>query len=74
MVRIFFFIVLIRNICVHLGVNISFESGKSIRVNDEILTKLASSPAHYSSFTIYKAGLFVVINGTHFILRWDHGK
>jgi hypothetical protein len=50
------------------------ESGKPIRVNDKDLTTLASSPARYSSFTVYKAGLFVVINGTHFILRWDYGK
>ncbi|CAF0823545.1 unnamed protein product [Adineta steineri] len=56
------------------GINISFESDKSIYVNDKALTTLTSSPAHYSSFTIHKAGLFVVINGTHFILRWDMGN
>jgi hypothetical protein len=58
----------------YTGERISFESGKSLHVNGQALTKLASSPARYLSFTIYKAGLFVVVNGTHFILRWDHGK
>lgn len=57
-----------------LGVQISFESGKSIQVNDKELTSLGSSPARYSSFTIYKAGLFAVINGSHFIIRWDYGS
>ncbi|CAF1077448.1 unnamed protein product [Adineta steineri] len=56
------------------GINISFESDKSIYVNDKALTTSTSTPAHYSSFTIHKAGLFVVINGTHFILRWDMGN
>ena len=53
----------------YIGEHISFESGKSIYVNDTPLTTLVSSPARYSSYTIYKAGLFVVINGTHFILK-----
>jgi hypothetical protein len=54
-----------------LGVRILFESGNTIHVNGTTLTTL---PARYSSFTIYKAGLFAVINGTHFILRWDFGR
>ena len=62
------------NILFYIGIHISFVSGKSIHVDDQALTTLASSPARYSSFTIYKAGLFAVINGTHFHLRWDFGR
>lgn len=57
-----------------LGVQVSFESGKDILVNNTALTKLGSSPARYPSFTVYKAGLFVIINATHFNLRWDRGR
>jgi hypothetical protein len=56
------------------GFHITFASAKDIRVNDEPLTALASSPVRYPTFTIYKAGIFAIINGTHFHLRWDFGE
>ena len=62
------------NTTFYAGIHIAFASGKDIRVNDEPLTALASSPVRYPTFTIYKAGLFAIINGTHFHLRWDFGK
>ncbi|CAF4806256.1 unnamed protein product, partial [Rotaria sp. Silwood2] len=58
----------------HIGTHISLVSDKPILVNDTALTILTASPLRYSSFTIYKAGLFLIINGTHFIVRWDFGN
>ena len=61
-------------VSVWIGITISLESGKPITVDNKALTTLGSSPARYPSFTIYKAGIFVVINATRFNLRWDTGK
>ncbi|CAF3348387.1 unnamed protein product [Rotaria socialis] len=54
------------------GTIIYLESGKPVQINNTALMALTSSPIHYPAFTIYKAGLFVIINGTNFIVRWDH--
>ena len=69
-----YFFILVEIATVYAGVHIKFASGKDILVNDKPLTALASSPVRYPTFTIYKAGLFAIINGTHFHLRWDFGK
>lgn len=57
-----------------LATRIYFESSNSIQVNDTVVTIVPAYPIRYPTFTIYRAGLFIVINGTHFILRWDHGE
>lgn len=64
---------MIKASCSNVGIQIHIETGKPIRVNDQDLDNLASSPVHYPAFTIVKAGLFAIISGKHFRLKWDFG-
>ena len=54
------------------GTEFTLESDKGLTTTDG--QQISTLPAQYPTFTIYKAGLFLVINGTHFILRWDYGN
>ena len=57
-----------------IGRSISFVSGQFIRINDITFSTLPSLPLRYGSLKIFKAGLFAVIKGDHFLVRWDFGR
>lgn len=57
-----------------LDIEISFKSGNSVQVNGQELENLASTPVQYPTFTIRKAGIFAIVHGKHFQLKWDFGE